>query len=109
MVCARRLRKVVLTIVGTVILWTREKRGHWSRSNARRDTKECNANSPALRILAAYRKNAAVPKATCDELVAFVLPWFLLFFQKASAKVAWYCVVDIPIQNIPCGGSSVAK
>lgn len=58
MVCARRLRKVVLTIEGTVILWTREKRGHWRKSSARKNTEELHVSFPALPILVACWKKS---------------------------------------------------
>lgn len=82
----------MLAVVGTVI-WTREKRGHWSGSSARRDTEECNISSPALHILAACRKKAAVPKATCGELVALGCPAFFFFPKKPRLRfhgTAWW-------------------
>lgn len=87
----------------------KRERGHESRSNARKDAKKFNASSPALQILTACRKEAAVPKTT------HVMNWqqlccsALLFLPGSLSQGCIVLGGGYNIKNIPCAGSSAEK
>lgn len=85
MVCTRRLSEVVLAVVGAVVLWARESRGHWSC--ARRDAEESNASSPALHVLAASRKKLLHPKVPGMNWQLLCCPAFYCFPRKPQMRL----------------------